>query len=250
MSDTQLEPGHSRDVPDAGPGLLAQNKSIQQMSDTVSRTEFEKVLRQLQRRKAELAEANRRVTEYESAIEQIQAERDEAVSLMEQQTEQFKRFTDENEILKENAALRSELKQIYVEDAVYASLPEGMAIQQGVSVQEILGAAGVNIDELEDFGMETIQEAIGKAQAAKPYLFLSGAVDAQAGQQPAQVSEGEVRQQMQPAAPTQPPLRAFGAQAIGGGSAPESMTRPDPAKSVDWTNPAAVAAYQKQVINK
>lgn len=246
MPDTQLEPRDSRDVPDAGPGLLAQNKSNQPMSDTVSRSEFEKVLRQLQRRKSELAEANKALQEAKSFLEQIQAERDEAVSLMEQQTEQFQRFTDENEIVRENAALRAELKQIYVEDAVYASLPEGMSLQQGVTVAEIMGAAGVNIDELEDFGMETIQEAIGKAQAAKPYLFLSGAVDAQAGQQPAEVSNGDVRQQIEPAATNQPSLRAFGAQAIGGGSAPENMRQANPVKSVDWSNPAAVLGYKPQ----
>lgn len=211
------------------------------MSDTVSRSEFEKVLRQLQRRKGELAELQKQFNELQSTQQQLIQERDEAITIMEQQTEQFQRFTNENELAQENAMLRGELKQIYVEDAIYAALPEGMNLQQGVSIQEILGAAGTSLDDLEDLTPEVIQEAIGKAHSSKPYLFFEAA-GAQAGEQPAQAGEGEVRQQAEPVAPA-PSLRAFGAQAVGGGSAPQSAR--DPAKTVDWTNPAAVMQATK-----
>jgi predicted RNase H-like nuclease (RuvC/YqgF family) len=236
----QPEPSTSRDVPDADNGILPRKN---RMSDTVSRSEFEKVLRQLQRRKGELAELQNKFNELQSTQQQLIQERDEAITIMEQQTEQFQRFTNENELAQENAMLRGELKQIYVEDAIYAALPEGMNLQQGVSIQEILGAAGTSLDDLEDLTPEVIQEAIGKAHSTKPYLFFEAA-GAQAGEQPAQAGEGEVRQQTAPPAPA-PSLRAFGAQAVGGGSAPEAAR--DPAKTVDWTNPAAVNSYQKSL---
>lgn len=200
--------------------------------NTVSRAEFERALRQAQRRKQEIVAIQAERDQLLSQIESYQAERDEAVQSMESITEQFTRFTDENELYKTNQYLNSQIKERDLIDA-FSNLPDGQSYQAGVTLQNILEASGYEFDSIEEITDEFVTDAIAKAQTAKPYLFTS-APAAQIAAEP----QGDVRPETAPV----PALRAFGAQAVGGGSTPQ-VVRPDPAKTVDWTDPAAVQAF-------
>lgn len=199
------------------------------MSDMISRSEFDRVQRQNIKRKQELQSLQSQLAALQEQMQALEAERDEAVQTVEEITEQYKQFTSQDALYQENAELRTALKQIAVEDAIFGSLPEGVSLQNGVGLDEILKAAQIDFDAIEDITEDFVTEAIGKAQAAKPFLFTQS--------QPQQQVEpqGEVRQETAPP----PSLRAFGGQAVGSGAPPE-MARKDPLKSVDWSNPAAV----------
>ena len=199
---------------------------------TVSRADFERAIRQSQRRKQEIATLQAERDQLLSQMESYQAERDEAVQSMESITEQFTRFTDENELYKTNQYLNSQIKERDLIDA-FSDLPDGQSYQAGVTLQNILEASGYEFDSIEEITDEFVTDAIAKAQTAKPYLFTS-APAAQVVAEP----QGDVRPETAPA----PALKAFGAQAVGGGSTPQ-VVRPDPAKTVDWTDPAAVQAF-------
>ena len=86
--------------------------------------------------------------------------------------------------------------------------------------------------EIDEITPELVTKAIETARASKPFLFVS---------QPAQAetqTPGDVPQE----AASSPSLKAFGAQASGGGSAPPAA-RTDPAKAFDWSDPVAVSRY-------
>lgn len=203
------------------------------MSDMISRSEFDRVQRQNLKRKQELQQLQNELASLQEQITGLQAERDEAVQTVEEITEQYKQFTSQDALFQENEQLRTALKTIAVEDAIFGSLPEGVSLQNGVGLDEILKAAQIDFDAIEDITEDFVTEAIGKAQAAKPFLFTQM-------QTPQSAPEGDVRQETAPA----PSLRAFGAQAVGSG-APPDMARQDPLKSVDWSNPAAVMNLKK-----
>lgn len=207
---------------------------IKTMSEnTVSRAEFERALRQAQRRKQEIATLQAERDQLKSQIETFQSERDQAYQEMESITEQFKKFTDENELFKTNQFLNAQIKERDLIDA-FSSLPDGQSYQPGVTLQNVLEASGLDFDSIEEITEEFVTDAIAKAQLAKPYLFTSA---------PAAPVAAEPQGDVRPETAVQPPaLKAFGAQAVGGGSAPQ-VVRPDPAKTVDWTDPAAVQAF-------
>lgn len=214
--------------------MVSGNLEALNMSDMISRSEFDRVQRQNMKRKQELQSLQNQLATIQEQMQALQSERDEAVETVEAITEQYKQFTAENTLFQENAELRSALKQIAVENAIFGSLPEGVSLQNGVGLDEILKAAQIDFDAIEDINEDFVTEAIGKAQAAKPFLFTQSSQPQQAEPQ------GEVRQETAPP----PSLRAFGGQAVGSGAPPE-MARQDPLKSVDWSNPAAVMNLKK-----
>lgn len=212
--------------------MASGNLEPKNMSDMISRSEFDRVQRQNLKRKQELQQLQNELASLQEQMQALQAERDEAVQTVEEITEQYKQFTSQDALFQENEQLRTALKTIAVEDAIFGSLPEGVSLQNGVGLDEILKAAQIDFDAIEDITEDFVTEAIGKAQAAKPFLFTQ--------MQPQAAPEGDVRQETAPA----PSLRAFGAQAVGSG-APPDMARQDPLKSVDWSNPAAVMNLKK-----
>lgn len=230
MTETHSESTDHRDVPDVASEVP---KGVT-MSDMISRSEFERVQRQNLRRKQELQHLQSQLQSVQAELQQAQTQRDEAVQTMTEITEQYKQFTDQDTLFRENQELRTALKSIAVEDAIYGSLPDGVGLQNGVGLSEILGAAGIDFDSIEDINEEFVTETIGRAQAAKPFLFTVSHPST-GGDQP-----GDVRQD----AAQQPSLRAFGSQAVGGG-APTPMAGPDPVKTVDWSNPAAALNFRK-----
>lgn len=227
MTDTT---DNAQDVPAAPDPVLTDPRKP--MSDgMISRSEFEKVLRQAQRRKTELEAVTKERDELQKQIAGLTTERDKAVKESEEIREAYAKFTDENELVRELESLRSDIKIRDLHDAFNGI--EGVEYQDGVTLDDILQAAKLNPAEIEEITPEFVTKAIEAARASKPFLF--------AGQAPAQgetATPGEVRQE---AAPAQT-LRAFGAQAVGGGSAPPSPAA-DPAKVVDWRDPAAISKY-------
>lgn len=202
--------------------------------NTVSRAEFERALRQSQRRKQELATLQAEHSRVIETLQTLQAERDEAIQEMESITQQFTQFTDENELYRTNQALANQLKERDLIDA-FSQLPDGMGYQDGVTLQDILDASGTSLDGIDEINDEFVADAIAKAQTAKPYLFTRAEIT------PAPVADaaqGDVR----PETAQAPTFKAFGAQAVGGGSAPE-VVKPDPAKSVDWSDAMAVQRF-------
>lgn len=200
--------------------------------NTVSRAEFERALRQSQRRKQELATLQAEHSRAIETLQTLQEERDEAIKEMESITQQFTLFTDENELYRTNQALANQLKERDLIDA-FSQLPDGMGYQDGVTLQDILDASGKSLDEIDEIDDEFVTDAIARAQTAKPYLFTR---DTPAPS--ADVAQGDVRPEITQA----PTFKAFGAQAIGGGSAPD-VVKPDPAKSVDWSDAMAVQRF-------
>lgn len=228
----QPETENRRDVPDAAETVLT--KPGKPMSEnTVSRAEFERVVKQSQRRKAELDALTKERDDLKSQLQTAISERDEAVKGVEEIRQAYQEFTNENEIYRELETLKADMKLRDMADMLNGL--DGIEYQQGVTLADVLEAAGIDpgeIDEIpEDFGTKVIEAA----RASKPFLFAAQAP----AQGEAAKTPGDVRPQ---AAQTAPTLKAFGAQAVGGGSAPPGG-KPDPAKSVDWTDPAAINAF-------
>ena len=200
--------------------------------NTVSRAEFGRALRQSQRRKQELATLQAEHSRAIETLQTLQAERDEAIQEMESITQQFTQFTDENELYRTNKALANQLKERDLIDA-FSQLPDGMGYQDGVTLQDILDASGKSLDEIDEIDDEFVTDAIARAQTAKPYLFTRAEIA-----HAADAAQGDVRPETAQAST----FKAFGAQAVGGGSAPD-VVKPDPAKSVDWSDAMAVQRF-------
>lgn len=234
MSERQLDDVSRRDVPAAAGDDLERANGKTMSENTVSRGDFEKVLRQAQRRKSEIEQLTKQLQETQAKLVTLQTERDEAVQVANETLEAYQTFTDENEMLRELEGLRADIRVRDFTD-MFNSV-EGIEYQPGVTLHDVLTAAGVDLSEIDEIPEDFTAQVIEAARASKPYLF-AGSVSAQ---EPAQ-NQGDVRQQATPA-PSRPEFRAFGAQAAGGGSAPPSA-KPDPAKSVDWTDPRAINAF-------
>lgn len=189
-----------------------------------------KAVEQAIARKFRIRELEAQLKERDDKIAALTKERDDATKVAEETKAAYEKFTNEN-------ALSQRIKQLE-RDARYRDMTdtfngiEGVEYQDGVTLEDLFHAAGVNFDELEEIPEDFTTTVIEAAKAKKPFLFASsGSADTQTG---------EVRQET--AAPAQPPLRAFGAQAAGGGAAPPGP-KDDPAKSVDWTNPEAINRF-------
>ena len=197
---------------------------------TVSRSEFEKVLRQAQRRKTELEQVTKERDEWKGKAETALKEQEKATKEVESIREAYAKFTDENELHRELEEMRADMKLRDLQDAFNGV--DGIEYQEGVNLDDILQAAKLNPAEIKEITPELVTKAIETARASKPFLFVS---------QPAQAetqTPGDVPQE----AASSPSLKAFGAQASGGGSAPPAA-RTDPAKAFDWSDPVAVSRY-------
>lgn len=238
MTQIQPDPQDRRDVPDAAGGALTDEIKRPMSENSISRAEFDRVKNQAIRRKAEIEKLTKERDEWQQKFEAFQTEHDEAIAQMEQMTEQFKQFTSENTLYQHIEALQREIRD---RDAIeaFSQLPEGLDYQPGVTLKDLFDAAGVDPDSIEEFSPEVVSEIVSLAKEAKSYLFNT---------QPATGGPGDVRPLNDPSAqaaqqPQNPAIRAFGAQAIGGGAANPSA-RANPAQTVDWSDPAAVLAYK------
>lgn len=200
------------------------------MSDTVSRAEFERVIKQSQRRKAELETLSKERDDLKKQLETAITEREKAVKESESVQEAYRKFTDENEIYKQLEEANANIRIRDLHDAFNGV--EGVEYQDGVTLDDILQAAKLNPAEIDEITPEIVSQAIEAARASKPFLFATP----QAQGEPQ--NTGEVRQE----AASTPSLKAFGGQASGGGSAPPAALA-DPAKSVDWSDHRAVDRY-------
>ena len=238
MTQTQPDPQDRRDVPDAAGGALSDEKRKTMSDQPVSRAEFERVKRQAIERKKSLEKLEKERDEWRTKYESSQAEHDEAIEALNSMTEQVKQFTSENTLYQHIEALQREIRD---RDAIeaFSQLPEGLDYQPGVTLKDLFDAAGVDPDSIEEFSPEVVSDIVSRAKEAKSYLFNT---------QPATGGPGDVRPLNDPQAqaaqqPQNPAIRAFGAQAIGGGAANPSA-RANPAQTVDWSDPAAVLAYK------
>ncbi len=232
MTDNTTESSR-RDVPAAAEPVSTQRKS---MSDDVVdklRAELRKVTEESIERKMEIRRLESAAKEMESKLEAATKERDEAAK----EAESIAKKYSESEIAKKIQELEDgiasrdyELKLVDLHAAFMGA--EGVEYQEGVSLDDLLQAAKINPAEIEEITPEFVTKAIETARASKPFLFVS---------QPAQAepqTPGDVRQ----GAASPPSLKAFGAQAAGGGSAPPAPTE-DPAKAFDWSDHAAVDRF-------
>lgn len=195
------------------------------------RAEADKNKTQAIKRKEEINRLNAELADLKKQLEAANKEREKAAKEVEEIKAAYEEFTNENRILQELETLKAENRLRDLHDAFNGV--EGVEYQDGVTLDDILQAAKLNPDEIEEITPEFVTKAIEAARASKPFLFA-----AQAQAQGDAANTGEVRQE---AAPAQT-LKAFGAQAVGGGSAPPAA-KADPAKSVDWSDHRAVDRY-------
>ena len=219
----------ARDVPAATEPVLTDSSTSKMAEDSVAyfRAEMEKNKEQAIARKLENKRLQAELDGLKKQVETLTTERDKAVKEAEETKEAYAKFTDENELMQQLQSLQSDIKIRDLHEAFNGI--EGVEYQDGVTLDDILQAAKINPAEIEEITPEFVTKAIEAARTSKPFLFSSGS----ASEQP-----GDVRQE---AAPAQT-LKAFGAQAVGGGSAPPAA-KGDPAKTVDWRDPAAVRQY-------
>lgn len=226
MADTTE---NALDVP-AAPDPVSNDTSTSKMAEeTIAyfRAEMDKNKEQAIARKLENKRLQAELDDLKKQIEAANAERDKAIKETEEIRVAYQKFTDENELVRELESLRSDIKIRDLHEAFNGI--EGVEYQDGVTLDDILQAAKLNPGEIEEITPELVTKAIEAARTSKPFLFSSGSASEQ---------NGEVRQE---AAPAQT-LKAFGAQAVGGGSAPPAA-KPDPAKAVDWSDHRAVDRY-------
>lgn len=196
--------------------------------NTVSRGEYEKVIRQAKQRKFDLEKAQAEIADLRKQAEKLTKERDDAVKAADETKAAYEQFTNENELFREVQELKSERKLRDMADMLNGV--DGVEYQQGVTLADVLEAAGIDPGELDEIPEDFATKAIEAARASKPFLFA-----AQAPAQGEAANTGEVRQEAAQA----PPLRAFGAQAVGGGSAPKSEPQ------IDYSDPVAVLRHAK-----
>ena len=195
------------------------------------RAEADKNKTQAIRRKEEINRLNAELADVKKQLETANKEREKAAKEVEEIKAAYEEFTNENRILQELETLRAENRLRDLHDAFNGV--DGVEYQDGVTLDDILQAAKLNPDEIDEITPEFVTKAIEAARASKPFLFA-----AQAQAQGDAANTGDVRQVADPAAPT---LKAFGAQAAGGGSAPK------PKPEIDYSDPVAVLRQAKAV---
>lgn len=186
-------------------------------------------------RRVRIKELEARVKEMESEhareIETLTKERDEAKANAEEIAEAYETFTSESELHKTIEGLRGQIRKRELTDTIRSV--EGADFHAGVTFEEIIAAAGVAMpgvdDELPEGWASSVVE---KARTNKAYLFAPR--EREAG---TTIGADAPKETAVPQA-----VRAFGAQAVGGGAAAKAP-QTDPAKAVDWSNPVAVTKY-------
>ena len=205
----QPDTANRPDVPDAAETVLtSRNKPV---SDPERN---ERAYRQAVERKIRIQQLEAELAEWKGKFESVVKERDEAVKTAEETQKAYQEFTSKDAQQQTIAQLQSEIKRRDLAD-VFNSI-EGVEYQDGVTLDDVLQAAGMSFDEIEDITEDLPGKVIEAARAKKPFLFSPGS----ASEQP-----GEVRQETATQAPAQQ-FKAFGAQAAGGGATAE-MKKPD-----------------------
>lgn len=200
----QPETANRPDVPDAAETVLtSRNKPV---SDPERN---ERAYRQAVERKIRIQQLEAELADMKGKLEAATKERDEAVKAAEDVKAAYEEFTNENALTKEIAQLRGDLRRRDLTDLFNGV--EGVEYQDGVTLDDVLAAAGMSFDEIEEITDELPGKVIEAARAKKPFLFAAGS----ASEQP-----GEVRQNAATQAPAQQ-FKAFGAQAAGGGATAE-----------------------------
>jgi len=224
MTDDNTKPHTAGGDPAAAEPVLTSRKHVADDTERKDRAYRQAVERkfQIERLEAELKSANEK-------IEGLTKERDAALKTADETRAAYEEFTNENK-------LQQRIKELEKRDRYRDALDkfnsiEGVEYQDGVTLDDLFHAAGVDFDALDEIPEDFTTTVIEAAKASKPFLFASpGSAGAQTG---------EVRQETAAQAPA---FKAFGAQASGGGAAPPAAAG-DPVKSVDWTNPVAVSKY-------
>lgn len=221
----QPDTANRPDVPDAAdPVLTFRNKPV---SDPERN---ERAYRQAVERKIRIQQLEAELADMKGKLEAATKERDEAVKAAEDVKAAYEEFTSKDAQEQRITQLEKEIRRRDLTDAFNGI--EGVEFQPGATLDDVLSAAGMSFDEIEEITDDLPGKVIEAAKASKPFLFIAGS----AGEQP-----GDVRQ----SAAQQPPaqtFKAFGGQAAGGGATPPAAGA-DPAKTVDWRNPEAINAH-------
>lgn len=182
--------------------------------------------------KKELEKQLRELTEtHEKTVATLTKERDTALDEAKSVREAYEAFTNENELARTVAELRGQIRERDLTD-MFGGV-EGVSYHEKTTLDDIIRAAGVELPGLDDEIPETfVADVLEKARANKPFLFVDAAV----------LQANGTESVTQEPAPREG-LRAFGAQAAGGGAATSAGTKVDPVKSVDWSNPRAVDQF-------
>lgn len=197
------------------------------MSDDTDRKD--RAYRQAVERKFVIERLEGELKAAQEKIAAITKERDDAVKVADETKAAYEEFTNESTLQKRIGELERTIK--YRDTMDMFNSVEGVEYHEGVTLDDLFAAAGVDFDSLDEIPEDFTTKVLEAAKAKKPFLFaVSGSAEPQTG---------EVRQETAASAPA---LRAFGAQASGGGAAPPSP-RPDPAQSVDWKSPDAINKF-------
>lgn len=201
------------------------------MSDEIldkMRAELRKVTEESIERKMEIRRLEAAAKEMETQLQTLTKERDDAINAADETKAAYEEFTNENVLQKRISELESAAKYRDMMDEFNSV--DGVEYHEGVTLDDLFSAAGVDFDALDEIPEDFTTQVIEAARSAKPFLFASSGGAGAA-------NTGEVRQAT--ATGATPTLKAFGAQAAGGGAAAQSPAS-DPSQTVNWQDPVAI----------
>jgi hypothetical protein len=223
MTDDNTTPPTTGTVPDVAETNLPQRKSMSEDTDRKDRA-----YRQAVERKFEIERLQRDLKDRDDKIAALTKERDDAVKVADETKAAYEEFTNENALQRRIGELERTIKYRDTMD-MFNSI-EGVEYHEGVTLDDLFSAAGVDFDSLDEIPEDFTTKVLEAAKAKKPFLFaVSGSAEPQTGEVP------------QETAASAPALKAFGAQAAGGGAAPPAAIGSP--SNVDWRDPAAVRQY-------
>lgn len=222
MTDDNTTPPPTGDVPDVAETVLPKSNRMSEDTDRKDRAYRQAVERKfvIERLEGELKAAQEKIAA-------IMKERDDAVKVADETKAAYEEFTNESTLQKRIGELERTIKYRDTMD-MFNSI-EGVEYHEGVTLDDLFSAAGVDFDSLDEIPEDFTTKVLEAAKAKKPFLF---AVSGSAEPQP-----GEVRQETAASAPS---LKAFGAQAAGGGAAP-----PGQKPTIDYSDPVAVMRHAR-----
>ena len=223
MTDDNTTPPTTGTVPDVAETNLPQRKSMSEDTDRKDRA-----YRQAVERKFEIERLQRDLKDRDDKIAALMKERDDAVKVADETKAAYEEFTNENTLQKRIGELERTIRYRDTMD-MFNSI-EGVEYHEGVTLDDLFSAAGVDFDSLDEIPEDFTTKVLEAAKAKKPYLFaVSGSAEPQ--------KTGEVPQETAASAPA---LKAFGAQAAGGGAAP-----PGQKPTIDYSDPVAVMRHAR-----
>ena len=223
MTDDNTTPPTTGSVPDVAETVLPKSNRMSEDTDRKDRA-----YRQAVERKFEIERLQRELKDRDDKIAALTKERDDAVKVADETKAAYEEFTNENALHRQIGELERTIKYRDMMDAFNSV--EGVEYHPGVTLDELLAAADVDFDSLDEVPEDFVTKTIEAAKAKKPYLFaVSGSAEPQ--------KTGEVPQETAASAPA---LKAFGAQAAGGGAAP-----PGQKPTIDYSDPVAVMRHAR-----